>query len=441
MWEGRLRDFLARYIKAVEECETVSSYGSVTKVVGLLTEGTGIKAAVGDVCEIESDGSRIKAEVIGFRDGRLLLMPFGDSLGITPDSKIFYLGKHAEIGVGMDMLGRVVDALGNPMDGGGPIPVEERYPLYAHPGNPMERERISQSLDAGIRVINGLLTLGKGQRVGIFAGSGVGKTTLLGMMTRFSKADVNVVALVGERGKEVKDFIKRDVGSAMGRTVVVVATSDQPSLLRVRAAFSATSIAEFFRDQGMDVLLIMDSVTRLAMAQRELGLSSGEPPTTKGYPPSVFAMLPKLLERPGNWKRGSITAIYTVLVEGDDMTDPIADTVRSILDGHIVLSRELARRNIYPPVDVLGSVSRVMPDIVTKEHWELAGKFRDVLATYREAEDLINIGAYKEGTNPKIDRALRLINGLESYIKQGIDEGVSFEESIRMLKEVLGEEV
>ncbi len=441
MWRERVLLRIEAAKNSVFECDPVPSSGRVTKSVGLVLECSGIKAAVGTTCKVEADGSLMEAEVVGFDGGKILLMPFGDPKGVAPDARVFYHGEKASIGVGRSLLGRVIDALGNPIDGNGPVAVEDFYSLYSSPGNPLRRQRITQPLDSGIRVINGILTLGKGQRVGIFAGSGVGKTTLLGMITRFSRADVNVVALVGERGKEVKDFIRKNIGDALPRTVVVVATSDQPSLLRVRAAFCATSIAEFFRDQGMDVLLIMDSVTRLAMAQRELGLSSGEPPTTKGYPPSVFAMMPRLLERPGNWDRGSITAIYTVLVESDDMNDPIADTVRSILDGHVVLSRSLARRNIYPPVDVLSSVSRVMVDVVDENHMALAGRFRDTLATYKEAEDLINIGAYKEGSNPRIDEAIRLIAKIEDYIRQEIDKGVSLEESVRDLKEVFHDQI
>ncbi len=426
-----------KYYKILETTEPILVKGKVSKVVGLTIEGTGIKAAVGDVCKIRADGHEIQAEVIGFKENSLILMPFGEIQGVLPGSEILHVGKRATIGVSQKMLGRIINALGEPIDSQGPLPVEDEYYLYALPSNPLSRVPIDTPLDVGIRAINGLLTLGKGQRVGIFAGSGIGKTTLLGMMVRYAKADVKVIALIGERGREVRDFVEKHVKDALGQTILVVATSDQPPLLRMRGAFVATAIAEFFRDQGKDVLLIMDSLTRFAMAQRELGLSAGEPPTTKGYTPSVFALLPKLLERAGKWKNGSITALYTVLVEGDDMNDPIADASRAILDGHIVLSRDIARQNQYPPIDVLSSVSRVMYDVTSKEHVNLSSQFKELLATYKEAEDMINIGAYVKGSNPQIDRALRLIEPMRSYLKQDIEESATLELSIKQLAQIL----
>lgn len=430
---------LNKYYRRIVESEPILVRGKVKKVVGLVVEGAGVKAAVGDVCEIVTSDKKIEAEVIGFKENMLLLMPFGEIRGVLPGSEILHLERRATVGVGKGLLGRIINALGEPLDDKGGIKIEEEYQLYALSSNPLERIPIDTPLDVGIRSINGLLTLGKGQRIGIFSGSGVGKTTLLGMMVRNAEADVKVVALIGERGREVRDFVEKHIKNAMNKTVLVVATSDQPPLLRMRGAFVATAIAEYFRDQGKDVLLIMDSLTRFAMAQRELGLSAGEPPTTKGYTPSVFATLPKLLERAGYWQKGSITALYTVLVEGDDMSDPIADASRAILDGHIILARELARQNHYPPIDILNSVSRVMPDIVDQKHLYLANEFRDALAAYKSAEDLINIGAYVKGSNPRIDRSLELIEKLRTYLKQDMNEKVSFEKSIEQLQEIFYE--
>ncbi len=426
-------------IKRLEKLNTITVAGKVTKVVGTIVEAVGIKCAIGDICEIVTEGRRIKAEVVGFKNSHVILMPFEGTEGILPESRVIYLKKQATVKVSEGILGRIIDGLGQPIDGKGPIDAEEEYLIYGNPLNPLSRAPIREPIDVGIRAINGLITVGKGQRIGIFAGSGIGKTTLLGMMVRNTKADVKVVALIGERGREVRDFIEKHIRDALDRTVVVVATSDQSPLVRMRGAFVATAIAEYFRDKGMDVLFIMDSVTRFAMAKRELGLATGEPPTTKGYTPSVFAILPKLLERAGNWENGSITAFYTVLVEGDDMNDPIADAVRSILDGHIVLSRDLARQNQYPPIDVLSSVSRLMYDITSEDHFRLANRFRDCLATYAKAEDLINIGAYSKGSNPKIDYAISMIDRLREYLRQDINEKVSFEESKRQLKELFNE--
>ena len=380
----------------------------------------------------------VLAEVVGFREGRVLLMPLGEMRGVEPGSAIRLVGEQAGVPVAESLLGRVIDGLGKPMDGKGPLRAETQYPLYATPLNPMERERILEPVDVGVRAINGLLTLGKGQRIGILAGSGVGKSTLLGMIARHTAADISVIALIGERGRELKDFIERDLGpEGLARSVVVVATSDQPPLVRMRGAYLATAISEFFRDKGRDVILMMDSVTRFAMSSREVGLAIGEPPTSRGYTPSVFGQLPKLLERAGTCMgKGSITGIYTVLVEGDDMNEPIADAVRSIVDGHIILSRDLASQGHYPSIEVMGSISRCMTDVVPKEQMRFAHKFLEVMSTYRRAEDLINIGAYAKGSNPKIDIAITMIDRLNGYLRQPVEEKISFAESARQLVEI-----
>jgi flagellum-specific ATP synthase len=418
--------------------------GQVTGMSGLVIEGNGPPCSIGDVCRIinEKTATDIIAEVVGFRDQRILLMPLGDRQGIAPGSQIIAQGRQAVIRVGPRLLGRVLDGLGNPLDGQGPLECHEEIPIYRDPLNPFQRRRITEVLDLGIRSINALLTCGKGQRLGIMAGSGVGKSVLLGMMARYTKADVNVIALIGERGREVREFIERDLGTAgLARSIVVVATSDQPPLVRMRGAFLATAIAEYFREKNRDVLLMMDSLTRFAMAQREVGLAVGEPPTTKGYTPSVFALLPKLLERAGRSRSdGSITGLYTVLVEGDDVTEPIADATRSILDGHIVLSRRLAERNMYPAIDVLASKSRVMIDVVSREHLQAAGQFMNLLATYQEAEDLINIGAYAHGSNPQIDQAIRLREKMLAFLRQDISEQLTFEASSEQLAAVVSED-
>ena len=431
-------------IGRVEACNTMRSIGQVVGMSGLIIEGSGPPSSVGDVCRItnEKDVTSLIAEVVGFRNQRILLMPLGDRQGIAPGSQIISQGQRATITVGPGLLGRVIDGLGNPLDNLGPLDCDEEIPIYRDPLNPFARSRIKEHLDLGIRSINALLTCGKGQRLGIMAGSGVGKSVLLGMMARYTLADVNVIALIGERGREVREFIERDLGpEGLARSVVVVATSDQAPLVRMRGAFLATAIAEYFREKNRDVLLMMDSLTRFAMAQREVGLAVGEPPTTKGYTPSVFALLPKLLERAGRSKSdGSITGLYTVLVEGDDVTEPIADAARSILDGHIVLSRQLADRNIYPAIDVLASKSRVMIDVVPPEQMQSAGEFLSLLATYREAEDLINIGAYAHGSNPRIDRAIILNEQMSAFLRQEIDEQVSFTQSFQELESVLKEE-
>lgn len=423
--------FLDKYERILPSVELLSFNGKVSKVVGLVIESTGPDVQIGDLCEIRSrrTGEVLRAEVVGFRENKVLLMPLGETSSIGPGCDVVAAGRRLGVRVGFDLLGRVIDGLGEPLDGKGPVVGEDYYPLMASPPHPLRRARIREPLSVGIRAIDGLLTLGKGQRVGIFSGSGVGKSTLLGMMARYTSADVNVIALVGERGREVREFIERDLGDGLSRSVVVVATSDQPPLVRLKAAMAATAVAEFFRDRGLDVLLMMDSVTRVAMAQRDVGLAAGEPPATRGYTPSVFALLPRLLERAGNGERGSITGIYSVLVEGDDMNEPVADAVRGILDGHVVLSRRLANAGHYPAIDVLGSISRLMGEVVDLEHRESAAKIKRLMAAYQEAEDLISIGAYQRGSNPLVDLAIEMIEPIRAFLRQGIEERSSFEES------------
>ena len=405
--------------------------------MGLVIEGRGPLSSVGDSALIYplDDSPPIHAEVVGFRDGKTMLMPLGDLRGIGIGSRILSKKQTVSATVGDGILGRVIDGLGHPIDGKGPLNCRESIPIYQDSANPMKKQRITEPLDLGVRSINGLLTCGRGQRMGIFAGSGVGKSVLLGMVARHTEAKVNVIGLIGERGREVREFIEKDLQDGINHSVVVVATSDQPPLIRVRAAFLTIALAEYFRDRGNDVLLLMDSLTRFAMAQREIGLAIGEPPTTKGYPPSVFFLLAKLLERAGNGEgEGTMTAIYTVLVEGDDLDDPIADAARSILDGHIVLSRKLANGNHYPAVDVLKSVSRVMKDIVPREQTEYAGKIIEVLAEYERAEDLINIGAYASGSNKKIDYAISMMEKVKLFLTQKSDEKATLEETINSMR-------
>lgn len=429
--------FLKNRIKTIDEMDTVKINGRITRVVGLVMEGLGPGSSVGEFCHVypKDDGVPIQCEVVGFSDDKILLMPLGEVRGIGPGSKIVAKKNSVAVSVGRKLLGRTLDALGNPIDGLGPIEVDTEYPLYSAPLNPLLRKRIEKPLDVGVKAINGLLTVGKGQRVGIFAGSGVGKSVLMGMMARNTEADVNVIALIGERGREVKEFIEKDLGvEGLKRSVLIVATSDQPPLIRMRASMMATAVAEYFRDLGSDVLLMMDSITRFAMAQREVGLAVGEPPATKGYPPSVFAMLPRLLERAGtSGGKGSITAFYTILAEGDDVNDPVADAARSILDGHIVLSRELASMGHYPAIDILSSISRVMTDIVTPEHRKCAMKVKAVLAVYKKAYDLVSIGAYKEGSDPKVDHAVKVIDRVNNFLNQDISEGVNYDDSLQGL--------
>ncbi len=415
--------------------------GKVTKIVGLVVEGYCPDSSVGTLCEISPlDGSPpVPAEIVGFSAAHALLMPLGDLRGLGPGSLIRVLQQRATVRVGDGLLGRVMDAMENIIDDGPRPELEHEMPIYASPPGPMQRKQINASLDLGVRAINGLVTCGSGQRMGIMAGSGVGKSVLLGMMAKHTRADVNVIALIGERGREVKEFIERDLGpEGLARSVLLVATSDQSPLLRMRGAYVATAIAEYFCAQGKEVLLMMDSVTRFAMAMREVGLAIGEPPTTRGYTPSVFAALPKLLERAGSFRnQGSITGLYTVLVEGDDMNEPVADAVRSILDGHIVLSRDLAARNHYPSIDVLNSTSRVMRDIVDAEHQELAGRVREILAIYKEAEDLINIGAYAAGSNARIDYSITRIEAVNTFLRQGMDERADMADTLESLHKIV----
>jgi flagellum-specific ATP synthase len=428
---------LERYYQTLSDTNPVTKTGRVTKVLGFVAEADGPASRLGSICNIYPKGGlpRVRAEVFGFRDDRMLLVPLGEIRGIAPGSRVVAKERRAQAPVGDELLGRVIDGLGNPIDGKAAISWENAYPIYSDPINPLLRKRISQPLDLGIRAVNGVLTVGCGQRMGIFAGSGVGKSVLLGMIAKNTSADINVIALIGERGRELNDFIQRDLGpEGLARSVVVVATSDHLPLIRMRGAFVATAIAEYFRDQGKNVMLMMDSLTRFAMAQREIGLAAGEPPTTKGYTPSVFTLLPKLLERAGTSSdHGSITGLYTVLVEGDDMSEPIADAVRSILDGHIVLSRDLAEQNHYPAIDILQSISRVMIDVTHSKHQECANQLKQILATYKKAEDLINIGAYVMGSNPKIDYAVKMIEKVNGYLRQGIDEKESLESCIQTL--------
>jgi flagellum-specific ATP synthase len=432
---------LKRQLLALHEMDPIQVRGKVTNIVGLVVEGHGPGSSIGGMCEIYSKArkSSIMAEVVGFRNKRVLLMPLGDLNGIGPGSVIIARKSQPIVKVGNDMLGRVVDGMGEPLDGKGPLMLDYEMPLYGNPYNPLKKRRIDEPLDLGIRSINGLLTVGKGQRMAIMSGSGVGKSVLLGMMARHTKADVNVIALIGERGREVNEFLERDLGEeGLKRSVVVTAISDQPSLIRIRGAYLATTIAEYFRDQGLDVLLMMDSITRFAMSMREIGLAIGEPPTTKGYTPSCFAKMPKLLERAGNTSsKGSITGLYTVLVEGDDLTEPVADTVRSIVDGHIVLSRDLAARGHYPAVDILRSVSRVMNDIMDEKHLSAARSIQSMTAVYEEARDLINIGAYVNGNNPEIDNAIRHIDSINRFLKQGINEKASIEQAVAQMGSII----
>jgi len=432
---------LAKYKQLIDK-SFVSRMGKVSKVVGLTVESIGPDASTNDLCKIISTDhtSEVLAEVIGFRDGHLLLMPFEPLNGIGIGSTVVNLNTVHSVKVGNNLLGKILDGLGNPMDGS-ELLAEELYPVEADPPDPMDRVIIDEVLSLGVKAIDGLLTIGKGQRIGIFAGSGVGKSTLLGMIARNTKADINVIALIGERGREVKEFIERDLGEeGLKRSVLVIATSDKPAIIRKKAAKAATSIAEYFRNQGKDVLLMMDSLTRFSMAQREIGLAAGEPPVSRGYPPSVYSEMPKLLERAGNDNIGSITGLYTVLVDGDDFNEPITDTARGILDGHIVLTRQLANKNHYPAIDVLQSISRVMSSIITKEHKKLAGECKMLMATHREAEDLINIGAYKAGSNPDIDRAIEKMKEINGFLLQDVDTKYTFEDSVAILKGIFQDE-
>jgi flagellum-specific ATP synthase len=433
-------------LAAIGNAETLRPHGKVVQVVGMVVEASGPSAPVGDICLVYPDTGQfdreraIPCEVVGFREGRVLLMPYGEMRGIQPGSRVVATRSQSLCQVGEGLLGRVIDGTGNPIDGRGQPGCREKYPLYGREINPIARARIREPLSTGVKAVDALLTCGKGQRMGIFAGSGVGKSVTLGMIARNTSADVNVIALIGERGREVREFIERDLGEeGLRRSVVVVSTSEKSPLIKARGALVATTAAEYFRNQGMDVLLLMDSVTRFAMALREVGLAIGEPPTTKGYTPSVFAALPRLMERAGMGEGGvgSITGLYTVLVEGDDMSEPVADTARSILDGHVVLSRELAARNHYPAIDVLSSSSRLMMDIVDAEHRRAAADMRRLLAAYRGAEDLINIGAYQAGTNTEVDQAIEKRTAMEQFLTQGVEEAWSLDRATEALLTLL----
>ncbi|MCY9361578.1 flagellar protein export ATPase FliI [Bacillus spizizenii] len=431
-------------IDCIEMTDSYKRYGKVKRVIGLMIESKGPASSIGDVCLIYAKGQSgnvIKAEVVGFQEENILLMPYLEAASIAPGSIVEATGESLRVKVGAGLIGQVIDAFGEPLDGKflpkglSPVSTEQSPP------NPMKRPPIREKMGVGVRSIDSLLTVGKGQRIGIFAGSGVGKSTLMGMIAKQTEADLNVIALVGERGREVREFIEKDLGDeGLKRSIVVVATSDQPALMRLKAAYTATAIAEYFRDKGQNVMFMMDSVTRVAMAQREIGLAAGEPPTTKGYTPSVFAILPRLLERTGANEHGTITAFYTVLVDGDDMNEPIADTVRGILDGHIVLDRALANKGQFPAVNILKSISRVMSNISTRQHLDAANKFRELLSTYQNSEDLINIGAYKRGSSREIDEAIQFYPQLIQFLKQGTDESALLEESIAALTSLTGNE-
>ena len=424
----------------ITKCNLWTYTGEVTRVIGMGIESKGPMANIGDICEVETRGSKevITAEVVGFRDGHLMLMPLGSLEGIGPGCKVRAYGDKLSIKVDESLLGKVVDWKAQPIDGM-QIYCKDTAPIENDAPNPMSRKRIDTPLELGVRVIDGMLTVGKGQRIGIFAGSGVGKSTLMGMIARNALSDINIIALIGERGREVKEFIENDLKlEGLKRSIVVVATSDQPALMRLKAAKTATALAEYFREQGKDVLLMMDSLTRFSMAQREIGLAIGEPPVSRGYPPSVYAELPKLLERAGNSDKGSITGMYTVLVDGDDFNEPITDTARGILDGHIVLSRKLANKGHYPAIDVLASISRVMGNIATAEHKKLAVEIKRQMAIYKESEDLINVGAYNRGSSAEIDLAMDKMPSINSFLCQSVGDKVAFEETLQQMQQIVG---
>lgn len=426
-------------LSSIEGRDAMQNFGRITKIIGLVIEAAGPNVSIGEYCRIlTKEGGEILAEVVGFKDERVLLMPLGEMKGVGPGSQVVAVGESLKIRVGDELLGRILDGLGDPRSGAPLSPRMQTVDVHNQPPDPLTRKRITQPVQLGIRAIDGLLTCGKGQRLGIFSGSGVGKSTLLGMMARNTRADINVIGLIGERGREVLDFLVRDLGEeGLKRTVMVVVTSDQPALLRVKGAFVTTAIAEYFRDRGQDVLLMMDSITRFAFALREVGLAAGEPPATRGYPPSVFATIPRLLERAGNSSQGTMTGLYTVLVEGDDMNEPVSDTVRGILDGHIVLSRDLAARNHYPAIDVLESVSRLMPEITPENQQQRAGEFLKLLAAYREAKDMIDIGAYKKGSDPVVDMAVKKNNSMNAFLQQKVEDTCSFEETVQSLTSLM----
>ena len=427
-------------IQQIRDGDMLSRTGKIENIVGMSIEASGGRGAIGDICRIYSaeSNSQVLAEVVGFKSDRMLLMPYQNMNGLAPGSFVRNTGRRLRLQVGDFLRGRIINAMGKPIDGLEPFPEGDSYYVDSPYINPLTRPPIRERVDFGVRAIDSTLTIGKGQRIGIFAGSGVGKSTLMGMIAKNVKTDINVIALVGERGREVLEFVQKDLGEeGMRRSVLVVATSDQPAMLRMKCPSVATAIAEYFRDQGKDVLLMMDSLTRFAMAQREIGLAVGEPPVARGYTPSIYAELPKLLERSGNFERGSITGVYTVLVEGDDTNEPIADTVRGILDGHIVLSRKLANANHFPAIDVSASISRLMVEIVSSKHRELASKLRDILSVYEKNEDLLSIGAYKAGTNPRLDYAISKIDQINAFLMQGINESFSYDESLHQLESIL----
>lgn len=428
-----------KYLDIIKKTDTIKEIGKITEIIGLTIESDGPKSSIGDLCYIYNNynDNPTMAEVVGFKKDKILLMPLASPEGIRPGALVVNTGGAMKIGVGNQLIGRVLDGLGKPIDTLGEIRFAEYRSTQSSTINPLKRKRITEVLSLGIKSVDGFTTVGKGQRIGIFAGSGVGKSTALGMMAKNTSADINVIALIGERGREVKEFIEEILGpEGMKRSIVVAATSEQPSLVKIKAAFVATSIAEYFRDQGKDVLFMLDSITRIAMAQREVGLAIGEPPATRGYTPSVFALLPKLMERAGTNDIGTMTGLYTILVEGDDFNEPISDTSRSILDGHVVLSRALAQKNHYPAVDVLQSLSRVMNDITTEEHKKAAGIIRNLLAVHAKNEDLINIGAYVAGSDPLCDKAIALIDNIDEFLKQSVKDKIDYEQSIQMLCEL-----
>lgn len=433
-----IHDSMQQYYNIIQQSDLRNHEGKISKIIGMTVEATGLNCSIGDICtiHIDRDATEVKSEVVGIAENKVFLMPFQEVGGIGYGCAVTTEGEKLTIQVSDALIGRIVDPLGKPIDGGPELPQGISIPIIRNPENPMDRPPISEVIEIGVKAIDGLMTIGKGQRMGIFAGSGVGKSTLMGMIARNVRADVNVIALVGERGREVVEFIERDLGpEGIQRTVLVVATSDQPPLMRFKCAHTATAIAEYFKDQGLDVLLMMDSLTRFAMAQREIGLATGEAPVARGYTPSIYSALPKLLERTGNFKKGSITGIYTVLVEGDDNNEPIADTVRSIIDGHIVLSRKIAAKNHYPAIDVLNSLSRLMSGIADSEHKNAANKLRSMLAVYRDNEDLISIGAYKSGNNPDLDIAIEHLKRINNFLTQKVEEPLSFNETVSLLCE------
>ncbi len=433
---------LQKYLSIVENVDPIDCTGKVSQVIGLTVECVGLNARMGDVCKVftsDIDGAFIYAEVVGFKEGKVLLMPLGELSGVGPENFVAATNETLRVPAGKQLLGRVLDAFGNPMDDKGPLQPESYISIENPPPNPLARRRIKEILPLGIKAIDSLITIGKGQRIGIFAGSGVGKSTLLGMMARNAESDINVIILVGERGREVRDFLEKDLQEeGLKKSIIIVATSDQPALVRLKSASAGTAVAEYFRDQGYNVLLMMDSLTRFAMAQREIGMAIGEPPVSRGYTPSVYAAMPKLLERSGTSDKGTITALYTVLVEGDDMNEPISDTVRGILDGHIVLSRALAHNNHYPAIDVLQSISRLMPDIASKEHLAKAGMVKNSMATYRDMHDLISIGAYKKGSNAQVDQAISLKGAIDKLLLQKVGEDFSFDDTLEALMNISG---